>query len=70
MQAFTGELTQNPHLYGVKKEGTKPKDKLNCNAGTQASTHPLENLELGWPWEGSQAFMSPHLPVISLGKER
>lgn len=31
MQAFTGELTQNPHLYGVRKEGTKPKEKLNCS---------------------------------------
>lgn len=42
MQAFTGELTQNPHVYGVRKEGTKPKEKLNCSAVAQASTRPVE----------------------------
>ena len=55
---------QLPHLYGVKKEGTKLKEKLSCDAVTQVSTHPLGDLELGWPWQGSQDFTYTYWLVI------
>lgn len=80
VQNLAGNGDEHAGIYwGVNSESTpvwceerrneaERKAELQCS---QTGLHPSRrNLELGWPWEGSQASMSPHLLVISLGRER